>query len=96
MLPGDVSVICLEVLGGLPGTWKALAQEKAFGFRLRGRGADGAGAVLFGVSGSLWALSALPFGRPTRGFQSGAGDCRGKCNLGGNLVIRGGTVPVDS
>lgn len=64
VLPGDVSVICLEVFRGLPGTWKALAEEKTFGFRLRGRGAGGAGAVLFGVSGRLWG----PFGRPARGF----------------------------
>lgn len=92
VLPGDVSVVCLEGFGGLPGTWKALAEEKPLGFRLGGRGAGGAGAVIFGVSGRLWAVSLLPFGRRTRGLQGGAGDCRGVRVL----VIRGGTVPADA
>lgn len=96
VLPGDVSVICLEVFGGLPGIWKALAKEKAFGFRLRGRGAGGAGAVLYGIPGCLWAVSILPFGCPTRGFQGEPGNCRGKRSSGGDLVIPGGTVPGDA
>lgn len=96
VLPGDVSAICLKVFGGFPGIWKALAEEKAFGFRLRGRGAGGAGAILFGIPGCLWTVSVLTFGRPTRGFQGEAGNCRGKRSLGGDLVIRGGTVPADA
>lgn len=91
MLPGDVSVICLEVFKGLPGIWKALAEEIAFGFRLRGRGAGGAGAVLFGISGCLWAVSILLFGRPTRDCH-----CRRDRSSGGDLVIQGGTVPADA
>jgi hypothetical protein len=96
VLPGDVSVICLQVFGGLPGLWKALAKEKAFGFRLRGRGAGGAGAVLYGTPGCLWAVSILPFGCPIQGFQGESGNCREKRSSGGDLVIRGGTVPADA
>lgn len=88
MLPGDASVICLEVFRGLPEIWKALAEEIAFGFRLRGRGAGGAGAALFGC---LWAVSIPLFGRLTRDCH-----CRGKRSSGGDLVIRGGTVPADT
>lgn len=96
VLPGGVSAVCLEAFGGLPGIWKALAKEKAFGFRLRGRGAGGAGAALSGIPGCLWAVSILPFGRPTRGFQGETGNCRGKSSSGGDLVTRGGTVPADA
>lgn len=95
VLPGDVSVICLKVFGGFPGIWKVLAEEKAFRFRLRGRGAGGTGAVLFRIPGCLWTVPILPFRRPTWGFQGEAGNCRGKRSLGGDLVIRGGTVPAD-
>lgn len=96
VLPGGVSAVCLEAFGGLPGIWKALAKEKAFGFRLGGRGAGGAGAALSGIPGCLWAVSILPFGRPTRGFQGETGNCRGNCSSGGDLVTRGGTVPADA
>lgn len=85
-----------QVFGGLPGLWKALAKEKAFGFRLRGRGAGGAGAVLYGTPGCLWAVSILPFGCPIQGFQGESGNCREKRSSGGDLVIRGGTVPADA